>query len=88
MIVSGLSFAASVLEAQAEGRAPDRTHLIVGALALDALMRNGGANRDIFDAAADLKMLAEGGALDLDESGRARAAQLAKAVRKVAQVTA
>lgn len=85
MTASGLLDAASVLEAQAEGRTPDRAQLLAGALALDTLCREEVVDRDVLDAAAGLQMLATGGAPDLDENGRARAAHLAAAVRKAAQ---
>lgn len=82
MIKDGLLDAACVLEDQAAGRRPDRARLLSGALALDALQWSGEADRDILDAAAGLKRLATGGALELDDAGRARAAALAAAVRK------
>ncbi len=84
MSVSGLQDAASVLDAQADGRTPDRDQLIAGVFALDTLCRDGNVDRDLLDAAAGLRMLAESGELELDESGRDRAARLADAVRKVA----
>jgi hypothetical protein len=83
---SGLLDAALVLEAQAEGRTLDRARLPAGALALDSLCRERDVDRDILDAAAGLQMLAMGGALELDETGRARPARLAEAVRKAADV--
>ena len=55
-----------------------------GALALDTLCRKVVVDRDILEAAAGLQMLAEGHAPDLDAAGRARAADLAAAVRKAA----
>ncbi len=55
-----------------------------GALALDTLVNRGGVDRDILDAAAGLKRVAEGGTLDLDESGRRRAKYLADHVRAIA----
>ena len=82
MIKDGLLNAARVLEDQAAGRVPDRARLLSGALALDALQWSGEADRDILDAAAGLKRLATGGALDLNDAGRARAAALAAAVRR------
>ena len=84
MTVSGLLDAVSVLEAQAAGCVPDRVRVLSGALALDTLCCAGGADRDLRDAAAGLELLATIGALDLDETGRARAARLAEAVRKAA----
>lgn len=76
--------AASVLEAQAAGRTPDRAQLLAGALALDTLCHNEVVDRDILDAAVGLQMLATGSAPGLDAAGRARAAHLAEAVRKAA----
>ena len=76
--------AAYALDEQAAGRMPDHRRLLLGALALDTLMNRGCADRDIRDAAAGLKYLAEGGTLDLDESGRQRAGYLANRVRAVA----
>ena len=87
MIKDGLLNAARVLADQAAGRVPDRARLLSGALALDALQWSGEADRDILDAAAGLKRLATGGALDLDQVGRARAAALAAAVREKAAST-
>jgi len=55
-------------------------------LALDTLRRAGGADRNMLDAAAALEALATGGAVDLDETGRARAAALAAAVRALASI--
>ncbi len=86
MTVNGLLDAVSVLEAQSAGRAPDRARVLAGALALDSLCHEGAADRDILDAAAGLKLLATGRELELDESGRARAARLAEAVREVANL--
>ena len=57
-----------------------------GALALDTLRRAGGADRNMLDAAAALEAVATGSALDLDETGRARAAALAAAVRALASI--
>jgi len=81
---NGLLDAASVLEARAAGRLPDRAQLLAGALALDTLCRAEVVDRDLLDAAADLQMLVNGRGPDLDAAGRARAAHLAEAVRKVA----
>jgi len=53
-----------------------------GALALDTLCHKEVVDRDILEAAAQLQMVAEGRAPDLDAAGRARAAHLAAAVRK------
>src|ERR1700730_12572142 len=84
MNTTGLVDAASALDDIATGRAPDRARLLAGALALDTLRRAGGADRNMLDAAAALEAVATGGAPDLDETGRARAAALAAAVRALA----
>lgn len=61
---------------------PERARLLAGALALDSLRLRGEADRELLDAAG-LEMLATGGTLDLSAAGRARAALLATAVRRV-----
>lgn len=81
-----LADAAAALDDLAAGRTPDRTRLLCGALTLDALRLRGEADRDILDAAAGLEILATGGTLDLDDTGRARAAHLASAVRHLIRV--
>jgi len=73
--------AAHTLDALAAGDTPDLARVLSGALALDTLVRNGLADRDLLDAAAGLQAVATGGALKLDATGRARAATLAAAVR-------
>ena len=78
--------AAVALDDLAAGRAPDRARLLAGVLALDTLRRAGGADRDMLDAAAALEAIATGGALDLNETGRFRAAALAAAVRALASI--
>ncbi|TBR77026.1 MAG: hypothetical protein EPN64_04715 [Burkholderiaceae bacterium] len=70
------------LEAQAKGEIPDHRLVVSGALALDTLILLGIASRDIQDAAAGLRIVAEGGTLALDDSGRARASILAADVRR------
>lgn len=85
MSTTGLWDAAAVLEDQAAGRTPDRARVLAGALALDSLCQAGSADRDILDAAAGLRMLAEARTFDLDAEGRARAGRLAEAVRKAAR---
>jgi len=84
MLTDGLLDAAAVLDDQAAGRLPDRTRVRAGALALDTLCREEVVDLDILEAAAELQTLAEGRAPDLDETGRARAAHLAAAVRNAA----
>jgi hypothetical protein len=79
--IAGLEDAAEALDALAAGMAPDRARVIAGALALDAF-RWTTPSRDLLDAAAGLRIIATGGTLDLDEAGRARARQLAEAVRR------
>jgi hypothetical protein len=75
--------AAYALDELAAGRMPERARLIAGALALDSLRLQGEADRELLDAAAGVEMLATGGTLDLSAEGRARAALLAAAVRRV-----
>jgi hypothetical protein len=50
--MTGLKDAVYALEEQAEGRTPERSCLLAGALALDTLVRRGEQDRDILDAAA------------------------------------
>ena len=76
--------AAYSLDELAAGRVPERSRLLAGALALDAVRLRGEADRDILDAAAGLEVLATGGMLDLDPAGRVRAAEFAILVRKLA----
>ena len=76
--------AAEVLDALAAGRVPDRAALLAAALALDTYRRSAESpSRDVLDAAAGLEVLATGGTLDLDETGRQRAAKLAEVVRSI-----
>jgi hypothetical protein len=77
--------AAYVLDELSAGRTPERSRLIAGALALDTLKLKGQADRDLLDAGTGLEILATGGTLDLDESGRKRAGLLAAAVRQAAR---
>jgi len=75
--------AAEVLSDLANGRPiEDRSRLIAGALALSAAS-NYCSDRDLADAAIGLRILATGVTLDLDESGRRRAAFLASTVRRL-----
>jgi hypothetical protein len=76
--------AADTLETLAQGLQPDPARLLSGALALETLRLSGKADRDCLDAATGLEILATGGTLDLDESGRSRAAHLAVVVRRIA----
>jgi hypothetical protein len=78
--MKGLEHAAQALEALAEGRAPEHSSVLAGALALKGLaFRTTG--RDIFDALSGLETLATGGTLDLNSAGRERAGKLAEIVR-------
>lgn len=79
---SGLIDAAEVLDAQAAGVTPDRLQVLSGALALSTLCMRGASDRELIDAAAGLDALATGRKLDLNDEGRARAAQLAARVRR------
>jgi hypothetical protein len=83
MSVTGLLDAAEALDALADGQQPDRTTVIVGALALSAL-RWSTLSDDIFAAAHGLAIIATGGTLDLDDVGRRRARHLARVVRATA----
>jgi hypothetical protein len=56
--------------------------VLAAALALTAHCSRTDASRDMRDAAAGLEILATGGTLDLDASGRQRAAKLAGLVRQ------
>ena len=78
-----LEDAALCLEAQAKGELPDHCLAVSGALALDTLIQQGVGARDIQDAAAGLRIVAEGGTLALDSAGRTRAAVLAQIVRRL-----
>ena len=69
--------AANVLDYLAAGIQPDRARLIAAALALDTLIKTTTPSRDLLDAAAGLQILATGGTLDLDETGRNRARKFA-----------
>jgi hypothetical protein len=75
--------AAGVLDELAAGIQPDRARLIAAALALDTLIKTTTPSRDLLDAAAGLQILATGGTLDLDETGRNRALQFAETVRQL-----
>ncbi len=79
--MNGVGQAVSALEALAAGRAPERSLVLAGALALESLCAWGAPDRDVLDAAAGLSILARGGSLDLNTSGRERAQKLAEAVR-------
>jgi hypothetical protein len=84
-MTDALEEAADALEALAAGRTSDRTiALLVAAQRLDSLCTCGAADRELIDAAAGLKTIATGGALELDETGRRRAAALAAHVRNLA----
>ena len=77
-----LQVAATVLEGLAAGQTPDRTDVLNAALILSTYCLRHVASRDMLDAAAGLEMLATGGALDLDATGRQRALRLAQIVRQ------
>jgi hypothetical protein len=81
MTENGLLNAVSILDDLAAGRTPDRARLLSAALALDTLLWAGVFDRDILDAAVALHAIATGDPPDLDETGRARAAVLAAALR-------
>ncbi len=83
MFTTGFEDAAACLDSLAAGVVPDRTSIVIGALALDAL-RWTTSSRDLLDAAAGLAILASGGSLDLDQKGRRRARELAAVIRAIA----
>jgi hypothetical protein len=84
MTTNQLHQAAEVLDTLAAGRVPDRAAVLTAALALDTYRRTvESPSRDVLDAAAGLEDLATGGTLDLDETGRQRAAKLAEVVRSI-----
>jgi len=60
----------------------NRSQLIAGALALSTASFYC-SDRDLADAAIGLRILATGGTLDLDETGRRRAAFLATVVNRL-----
>jgi hypothetical protein len=75
-----LQDAVKVLRDQAAGRPlTDKSQVIAAALALEAATL-GTSSRDLLDAVAGLMTLATGGALELDQLGRERAAHLAAVV--------
>ena len=78
-----LADAAAVLDDLAAGIQPDRARLIAAALALDTLIKTTTPSRDLLDAAAGLQILATGGTLDLDETGRNRARKFADTIRRL-----
>jgi len=75
--------AAAALDALASGLEPKRGDVISGALVLQTLVRRGEGDRDVQDAALGLEAVATGRPLDLDQAGRARAAELARKVREL-----
>jgi len=86
--MNDLQAAIEALELLAAGKPVPRTSaLIAAALELDTLAASQG-DRDLRDAAAGLRTVANGGTLDLDEGGRARAAALAVTVRRCHQSSA
>jgi hypothetical protein len=87
MLSMTLLDAAYSLDELAAGRAPDRTRLLAGSLALDSL-RVKGASRDLLDAAAELHLVAGGATVDLTRRARARAAAWAGEVRRLSGMAA
>lgn len=79
----GLLDAAAVLEDLAAGLQPDRNRLVAGAQALETMHADHPSWRDMTDASFGVQALAAGGALDLDQKGRARAARLAEVIRSL-----
>ncbi len=73
---------AAVLDTLATGGNPERAAVLAAALALNTYCNGRQPSRDLLDAAAGLESLATGGALELDASGRQRAAALATTIRQ------
>jgi hypothetical protein len=74
--------AAYALDELAAGRTPDHERLLAGARALDKACKEF-ADRDLFGAAAELRLVAAGGTVNLTRHGRARAEVWAAAVRRL-----
>lgn len=72
--------AASTLDALAVGLEPRLGDVLAGALVLQSLVGRGEGDRDFQDASQGLEALATGRALNLDSTGRGRAADLAMKV--------
>lgn len=68
------------LEALADGRTPERSTLLAGALWMQTVARMNRDNRDLVDAFYGLECLAVGGKLDLNSEGRARVRHIAALV--------
>jgi hypothetical protein len=79
--VSGLADAVYALTEIGQGRTPERSRLLAGALALSAVVQHGEPDRDLLDAVAGLNAWAAGG-LELDDRDRARAGFLAEVVQR------
>jgi hypothetical protein len=77
--------AAFALDDLASGRVPDRSQLIAGAFALDALYGQRQIDRDLEEARIALRLLAAAGPLESNQVGPARAALLAALVRRAAE---
>ena len=73
---------AAVLDTLATGGNPERSTLLAAALTLNTYCSGRQPSRDLLDAAAGLGSLATGGTLELDATGRQRAAALAAIVRQ------
>jgi hypothetical protein len=72
------------LDELAAGRTPDRARLLAGVRALDKMrVEDTAVVRDLLDAAAELHLIADGGTVNLTNSGRARSRVLAAAVRRL-----
>jgi hypothetical protein len=77
----GLLDAAAVLDDLAAGISPDRTRLLSGVHALDALRLSGNCHQDVLEAAVRLESIKKGGIIDLDDPNRRRATVLAAGIR-------
>jgi hypothetical protein len=80
-IYTGLLDAAYSLDEQAAGRRVELSRLLSGAITLDTLFRRRELQTDLQDAALDLGRAATEEDYHLDAKGRARAADLAVAIR-------
>ncbi len=79
-----LADAAYALDELAGGRIPDQIRAMRGLEALDPLLLQGGRDQALHDAAATLELfVATGGTASMLAEARARAGEMAAAVRQV-----
>jgi hypothetical protein len=72
---------ANAFDEMAKGKYPDRILAMAGMFALRALLAEGRFEQDIVVGEQGLAILADGGTLNLDARGRARAVEIAKTIR-------